>query len=517
MPGFNKTPAFSALMIGAVMMASTPILSACQPASAMTQHADPDAFTDQLRGRFSYGGQIERYTLEDRMAHYGVPGVAVAVIEDGEVIYAQGFGVLQSGSDERVTADTVFSAGSVSKMATALMTLNLVQSGMMELDADISQALPYWSPEAGSPYADTPLTVRMLLSHTGGLNLHGFADFMPGEALPTRAQTLNGQAPARHDPLRIEARPGMSYRYSGGGYTLLEGLVAEATSASFEDAAQSILFDPLDMNRSSFANPLPEDHANIAKAHDRNGAPAALPRGYEAFPEMAASGLWTSANDLGRMTAEMINAYRGQSPYLHPILGQEMMTRVAPSEHGLGPRLEGRGDGFLFHHGGANNSYRAWMEGHLATGDGLVVLTNGANGNDLAVEIRNAMNDVMGWTVNPVLDIPPLVLSDAQMARYEGVYAVDPNFPADLQMQMAQPPFTSDLTIYRENGELMASYNGGQSGARLVPITPDRFYITDFSLRSSAFELKFNRNSLAQITSVRAFMASAETVYLPAS
>ena len=91
------------------------------------------------------------------------------------------------------------------------------------------------------------------------------------------------------------------------------------------------------------------------------------------------------------------------------------------------------------------------------------------------------------------------------------------NFPLDLQAHMAAPPFTSDLTIYRENGALMASYNGGQSGARLVPIAPDRFYITDFSLRSGVFELKFNRNSLAQITSVRASMASAETVYLPAS
>ncbi|CAN0275274.1 unnamed protein product, partial [Chrysoparadoxa australica] len=204
------------------------------------------------------------------------------------------------------------------------------------------------------------------------------------------------------------------------------------------------------------ANPLPEDHGNIARAHDREGAPTALPRGYEAFPEMAASGLWTSAHDLGRMTAEMIQAYHGDSAYLHPVLGQEMMTGVSPSDHGLGPRLEGRGESFIFHHGGSNNSYRAWMEGHLTTGNGLVVLTNGANGSDLAVEIRNAMNYVMGWTVNPVLDVPTLALSEDQLARHEGVYARDSNFPLDLQAHMAAPPFTSDLTIYRENGALMA-------------------------------------------------------------
>ena len=211
------------------------------------------------------------------MAHFGVPGVAVAVIEDGELLYAQGFGVLQAGSDEPVTADTVFSVGSVSKMATAFLTLNLIQSGALDFDSDISHALPYWSPETG-PYDGAPLTVRMLLSHTGGLNLHGFADFMPGEALPTRAQTLNGQAPADHDPLRVEALPGSSYRYSGGGYTLLEGLIAQATGLSFEETAEAALFEHLGMTRSSFANPLPEDHGNIARAHDRAGAPTALPR-----------------------------------------------------------------------------------------------------------------------------------------------------------------------------------------------------------------------------------------------
>jgi len=516
MPGFRINPALSALMLGAAALVSTPILSACQPASAFNR-TGPESFTENLRGRFSYEGVVERYSLEDRMAHYGVPGVAVAVIEDGRVVFAQGYGVLQAGSAAPVTADTVFSAGSVSKMATAFLTLNLIQSGALDLDADISHALPYWAPEANSPYADAPLTVRMLLSHTGGLNLHGFADFLPGEALPTRAQTLNGELPADHDPLRVEALPGSSYRYSGGGYTLLEGLIAQATGMSFEDSAEAVLFEPLGMSRSSFANPLPENHGDIAKAHDRDGAPTALPRGYEAFPEMAASGLWTSAKDLGRLTAEMINAYRGESGYLHPVLGQEMMTRVSPSEHGLGPRLEGRGETFIFHHGGTNNSYRAWMEGHLATGNGLVVLTNGSNGMELATEIRNALNDVMGWTVNPVLDVPTLALSEDQLARYEGVYSVDPNFPLDLQAQMAAPPFIFDLTIYRENGQLMASYNGGQSGAALVPVAPDRFYITDFSLRSSVFELKFNRNALAQVTSVEASMASAETVYLPAS
>ena len=93
MPSFRLNPALSALMLGAAALVTTPMLSACQPASALST-ADPERFTENLRGRFSYDGQIERFTLEDRMAHYGVPGVAVAVIEDGQVVFAQGYGVL---------------------------------------------------------------------------------------------------------------------------------------------------------------------------------------------------------------------------------------------------------------------------------------------------------------------------------------------------------------------------------------------------------------------------------------
>ena len=89
MPSFRLNPALSALMLGAVALVSTPMLSACQPASALST-ADPERFTENLRGRFSYDGQIERFTLEDRMAHYGVPGVAVAVIEDGQVLVMAG-------------------------------------------------------------------------------------------------------------------------------------------------------------------------------------------------------------------------------------------------------------------------------------------------------------------------------------------------------------------------------------------------------------------------------------------
>ena len=76
------------------------------------------------------------------------------------------------------------------------------------------------------------------------------------------------------------------------------------------------------------------------------------------------------------------------------------MTRVSKSWHGLGPRINGSGQGKLFHHGGANNSYKAWIEGHLSTGSGIVVLTNGRNGHYVNREIRTAAEYVFDWPVD---------------------------------------------------------------------------------------------------------------------
>ena len=76
-----------------------------------------------------------------------------------------------------------------------------------------------------------------------------------------------------------------------------------------------------------------------------------------------------------------------------------MLTREPQSWHGLGPRLNGAGTTRVFHHGGANDSYRAWIEGHVESGDGLVVLTNGREGAWVRSEIRKSVEDAFDWPV----------------------------------------------------------------------------------------------------------------------
>lgn len=499
-------------------IASRPFLAALAGAACLISSGavaqNPADFTTQLRPRYWVGDEEIRYTLEERMAHYGVPGIAVAVIENGDLIYAAGFGELQAGGGEAVDADTVFSAGSVSKIATAALTLRLHEAGVVDMHAPVSAQLESWDLPDGGAFNEDAVTLRGILSHTAGFNLHGFADFQPGAVLPSVYDTLNGQSPSLDGPLELTFEPGSRYRYSGGGYTLAQLLIADQTEQSFADAANAWLFEPLGMTRSSFANPLPEDHGNIAKAHGRNGEPVALPRGYEAMPEMAASGLWVSATDLGRLVQALIASYRAEGGYLDRSTALDMMSRVSRSEHGLGPRLEYSGEDYFFHHAGANNSYHAWIEGHLATGDGLVVLTNGANGNPLHQEIRNAVADAMGWRINAPNRLPELDLTPADLGAMTGVYTEDDTFPLEDRRQMLGWIYGSDWQVTQDETGLRVGRVGRQNTSRLIPVSPTRFVLEGVGMREGMLELEFERDVSGRVDALTLHLVNARARYV---
>lgn len=338
-----------------------------------------------------------RWTLEERMAHYGVAGVSIAVVEDGRLLWARGYGLKQAGTTDSVDAETAFSVGSVSKVGTAAITLRLVDEGRLDLDRDVNEYLRRWRVPSNALTAREPVTLRRIMSHTAGLTVHGFADFQPGEALPTVVQILDGIPPARNAPVRVDLLPGSEFRYSGGGTTVAQLVIEDVTGLDFPEAARRNLFEPLGMSRSTYENPLPAEHGNIAKAHGPGGEPRALPRGWEAMPEAAASGLWTTPSDLAKLIIALVESHQGDGEtFLTIETARDMMTEVPPSIFGLGPEVGGEGPTRNFVHGGANDSYRAFMAGYLAEGDGLVILTNGARGSELIPEIRRAV-DLAGW------------------------------------------------------------------------------------------------------------------------
>ncbi|SEU35522.1 Beta-lactamase [Stigmatella erecta] len=226
------------------------------------------------------------------------------------------------------------------------------------------------------------------------------------------------------------------------------------------------------MRRSTFVNPLPAKLGNIAKAHGKGGEPAALPCGWEAFPEQAASGLWTSANDLGAFVGALLDSYRGKGSFLPQPVALEMMTEVSPSLHGLGPRLEGEGQTRIFHHGGTNDSYRAWIEGYLETGDGMVILTKSLGGSKLLVEIRNALSDALGRGINPL--VRTVEFAPALQAPYTGTYRLEARVPNDLTGNLAGTFASGTREVGLTDGALTVAENT-QPPVTLRPLTPARF------------------------------------------
>jgi len=456
--------------------------------------------------RLKSGEALPGWSLQERMAHYKVPGVAIAVLRNGEVVAARGYGLREAGTADAVDAvdaDTLFSVGSVSKIVTAATTLRFVADGRLDLDRDINTYLTSWQLTRQPGITDARVSLRMLLSHTAGLDVHGFPDFQPGEAMPNLLQTLAGTPPAKVGPVRLIHEPGARYDYSGGG-TMIEQLVLqEQGGTDFETVARREVLDPLQMARSTFANPLPAERGNIAKAHNGEGVRVALPRGWESFPEQAASGLWTSANELGRFVGVLLKSYKGRSDFLPRALAQQMMTEVSPSMHGLGPRLEGKGIARIFHHGGDNDSYHAWIEGYLETGDGLVILTNGDGGVALRSEIRAAFSDAIGLGVNAPLRLVDVDLGAPAYADVAGRYEVDATIPADLRRGLIDSFEYASFELVHGDGKLTLVLPGDEG-----PKEPKRYtaqaLATDRFVGEglAAFEFRLHRDARGQIRGV---------------
>lgn len=343
--------------------------------------------------------QDKKSTIQSRMAALKVPGMSIAVLRSGRVSWAKSYGLRQAGKSELIDSETVFSVGSLSKFATATLIMRLVSEKRVDLDRDINEFLQRWKIDNSMTRFKKPVVMRNILSHTAGLSVHGFDDFLPGEELPDLSQILNGQPPAKNDPIKLVAEPGTKYMYSGGGYTVAQLVVEEVTHSVFVDAADELLFNALDMGNSTYRNPVPARFSNIAKAHNRSGQPEALPRGWQSMPESAASGLWTTPNDYAKLLIALYESLQkgSDATYLEREIAELMVKPVQPSEYGLGPKCVTKDGERWIEHGGSNDSYKAFFELNLETGRGLVVFTNGANGSRLIKEIRAAIARSEGW------------------------------------------------------------------------------------------------------------------------
>jgi len=316
------------------------------------------------------------WTLEDRMAHYGVPGVSIAVIKDNQIVWAKSYGVMDKETKQPVTAQTLFQAGSISKPVAAYGALSVVESGKINLDENVNTYLTSWQLPDNEFTKDKKVALKHLLSHTGGLTVHGFWGYSPDLPVPTLIQVLNGEAPANSDPIRVDKKPEESFRYSGGGYCVMQQMLMDVEGKPFPQILNERVLTPLEMKSSTYDQPLHEPQLSLA-------ATGYLPDGTmtkgkrHTYPEMAAAGLWTTAEDLARFAIDIQNTVSGKSA---KVLKQPMVTTIltpfVADFIGLGIFIEKHKDDVYFGHGGWDEGFSSQLVAHRDKGYGVVVLTN---------------------------------------------------------------------------------------------------------------------------------------------
>jgi CubicO group peptidase (beta-lactamase class C family) len=407
------------------------ILSACTPAAAPPTPSAPQTKPDRAARVVAAlvpvvqvkGAPARRYDIAERMEHFRVPGVSVAVVDDGAVVWARGFGVTERGKAAPVTPTTLFQAASISKPVTATATLRLAEQGKLSLDEDVNHYLRSWRVPDGELTAKEKVTLRRLVSHTAGINVHGFIGYAPTDRLPTVPQILDGAAPANTPPIRVEAVPGDKLQYSGGGIVIEQLALTELTGKSFPVLMKELVLDSIGMRDSTFELPLPPSlAARACTAHDAGGAP--LPGRFLIFPELAAAGLWSTPSDLLAWAIALDEARAGRSSKVLTQASAKAMLTPQKGPLGLGPILHGEGRALRFSHPGWNEGFHAEVVYFPELHQGAAVMVNGHAGRPMVREILYAIASEYSWPDFEPDSIVPFEVDaktrDALVGTYEG-------------------------------------------------------------------------------------------------
>lgn len=224
-----------------IMLLASLILSACQPIQPVAPEQTPVLDSSTIN-------QIESM-VKTIMDKNHTPGAAVGIVKDGKLVYAEGFGVSELGTQTPVTPESIFFMASIAKSVTGMAIMQLVEEGKIDLDAPVTKYLPYFTLADPSARA---ITIRQLLSHTSGMADYGdlMADFTNPDN-PTDDGVLENYVRSFVDESLLFS-PGKDWSYSNSGFDTLGDVVAKVSGQSYEAYVQEHILTPLGMKDSTF-------------------------------------------------------------------------------------------------------------------------------------------------------------------------------------------------------------------------------------------------------------------------
>ena len=347
----------------------------------------------------------ERLRLADRMAVHKVPGLSVTVVSDSRIDWSSSYGVRDAVSGAPVRSDTLFEIASTSKLVTAVLAMRLVEQGILSLDAPVNDQLKSWQIPANELTRQRPVTLRMLLSHTAGINRPQSMYAIEEGSSPTLLDVLDGRRPAINDPVTVGSLPGSRHRYSNIGYDVIQLLIEETTGKPFAEVMRTEIFEPLEMASCTYEFPFSAATLErVARPHDAQMKPWMN----DLHPSaLAHGGLLCTSGDLAKLAVELIRVYQGASDRIlsRHTLEQMLVSQQDPEDEiggfngqGLGVFLLEDGQTLYFaHHGYSIPGTCCLLIVNPSRGDAAAIMANGADGFALICEVTAAVADVYRW------------------------------------------------------------------------------------------------------------------------
>ncbi|MFT6717306.1 MAG: CubicO group peptidase (beta-lactamase class C family) [Saprospiraceae bacterium] len=398
------------------------------------------------------------FSILDRMAFYNVPGVSIAVVVDGEIRWSKGYGYANTATGTKVDSGTLFQAGSISKPIAALAALKLFENDSLELNEDVNHYLKNWQVPENKYTKTEKVTLEKLLTHTAGTTVHGFPGYKQTDKFPKIIDVLNGKG--NTSKIEVDTIPGSIWRYSGGGYCVMQKVIEDVSGLSFADYMSRNILLPIGMKNSTYQQPIPKEwHSNISAAYNTNGK---LINGlWNNYPEQAAAGLWTTASDLAMYCIEIQHIAEGKGDGILTKKTVDMMLTKHKNGWGLGPSLLGEKDSLTFGHGGKNAGFTNEMLAYAYQKHAIVVMTNGDNGSKLTFEIINAISTYYGLGLNvPMTIIEAIELPDSILKEYAGKY--------ELKKHQV-------IEVVELKGNQLILPNSPFGSLKLIPLTETKF------------------------------------------
>jgi CubicO group peptidase (beta-lactamase class C family) len=334
---------------------------------------------------------MKNIDINERLKHYNVTGLGMALISNNKISKTSCFGFLEAGSEELICENSIFSACSISKFLTSILVLKLNEEGVLDLDEDVNKKITSWKIPSNKFTQNKKVTLRSLLSHQSGIvdPQGSFGELKFNDDIPTITELLEGRTSYCNESIEVKYIPDSHFQYSDAGFCIIQQLIEDVTGKTFNVLIDEFIFKPLNMKNSTFEHV--EKVRQLSSGHNKDGN--VVDGNYPIYPYPAAAGLWTTPSDLAILVIELMNSLKGESKIgLSKSKIKEMISSQGCNEWvGLGIFLDNSGEKIEISSLGWGVGFQSMMISYPYQETGAVIMTN----TDLGVhQLKGIIGDV---------------------------------------------------------------------------------------------------------------------------